>query len=43
VLRDFYEAHHGRAAGMQDMVELIEKETGYDPTPLVESRLRKKF
>jgi aminopeptidase N len=43
VLHDFYAAHHGRATGMQDMIDLIENETGFDPTPLVESRLRHKF
>jgi hypothetical protein len=43
VLHDFYAAHHGRAAGMQDMIELIEEETGFDPSALVESRLRKQF
>ena len=43
VLHDFYAAHHGRTAGMQDMIELIEEETGFDPSALVESRLRHKF
>lgn len=43
VLHDFYEVHHGRATGMQDMIELIEKETGFDPSPLVEARLRHQF
>ncbi len=43
VLHDFYAAHHGRAAGMQDMIDLIEQETGFDTSALVESRLRHKF
>ena len=37
VLHDFYATHHGRAAGMQDMIDLIQQETGFDPTDLVES------
>jgi aminopeptidase N len=43
VLSDFYMSHRGRAAGMQDMIDLIQQETGFDPSALVESRLRKKF
>jgi hypothetical protein len=43
VLSDFYMSHRGRAAGMQDMIDLIQHETGFDPSALVESRLRKKF
>jgi hypothetical protein len=43
VLHDFYLAHRGQPAGMQDMVDLIQSETGFDPSALVASRLRKKF
>lgn len=43
VLHDFYATHHGRAAGMQDMIDLIEQETGFDTSALVASRLRHKF
>jgi hypothetical protein len=43
VLHDFYMKYRGRAAGMQDMIDLIQQETGYDPTQLVTDRLRKQF
>ncbi len=43
VLHDFYLAHAGEAAGMQQMVDAIRRDTGFDPSPLVEARLRRKF
>lgn len=43
VIGRFYRAHQNRAAGMQDMIDAIRTETGFDPTPLAEARLRKKF
>ncbi|MDB4952944.1 MAG: hypothetical protein JWO36_513 [Myxococcales bacterium] len=43
VLHRFYLAHRGKAAGMQDMVNAIKADTGFDPAQLVKDRLRKKF
>jgi Peptidase family M1 domain len=43
VLHDFYAAHRGQPAGMQDMIDLIKTETGFDPSQLVTDRLRKQF
>lgn len=39
-LRRFYQAHRGRAAGMQDLLDLLAAETGFDPGPLAEAWLR---
>lgn len=36
----FYAEHKGQAAGMQDMLDTIEDETGFDATPLAEAWLR---
>ena len=43
VLHDFYAAHRGQPAGMQDMLDLIEAKTGFDATQLATARLRKQF
>jgi aminopeptidase N len=43
VIGRFYRAHQNKPAGMQDMIDAIKAETGFDPTDLVNSRLRKKF
>jgi aminopeptidase N len=43
VLHDFYAAHRGQPAGMQDMIDLIKTETGFDPSQIVTDRLRKQF
>jgi len=43
VIGRFYQAHKNKPASMQDMVDAIKRETGFDPAALVESRLRKKF
>ncbi|MFH1436100.1 MAG: M1 family aminopeptidase [Pseudomonadota bacterium] len=40
VLSLFFEAHVGGYAGMQDMLDLIEAETGFDPTDLADGWLR---
>ena len=36
----FYQAHVGQAAGMQDVIDTIHAETGFDPTPLSTAWLR---
>lgn len=43
VIGRFYRAHVGKAASMQDMLDAIEAETGFDPTPIAEARLRRRF
>ncbi|CAN5829305.1 hypothetical protein BH11MYX2_BH11MYX2_22780 [soil metagenome] len=43
VISKFYKAHVGKAARMQQMVDFIKSETGYDPKEIVTRRLRKHF
>ena len=43
VLHRFYLAHRGKPAGMQDMIDAIKADTGFDPAALVTARLRKQF
>jgi hypothetical protein len=43
VIGRFYRAHRNQPATMQDMVDFIEAETGFDPSALVQARLRKQF
>ena len=43
VLHDFYLAHRGTPAGMQDMIDLIRTKTGFDASQLATDRLRKQF
>src|SRR5439155_1140405 len=43
VLHRFYLAHRGQPAGMQDMIDAIKADTGFDPAQLVADRLRKQF
>ncbi|MEO8703766.1 MAG: peptidase M1, partial [Kofleriaceae bacterium] len=43
VISRFYVAHKTKAAGMQEMLDAIQADTGFDPTPIAEARLRKKF
>jgi aminopeptidase N len=43
VIGRFYRAHHNQPAGMQDMIDAIKTDTGFDATDLAEARLRKKF
>jgi hypothetical protein len=40
VIAHFYGLHVGREAGMQDMLDLIKTETGFDPAPIAETWLR---
>jgi hypothetical protein len=40
VLASFFEAHAGQAAGMQDMLDLIRAQTGFDPSALADGWLR---
>jgi hypothetical protein len=40
VLARFYQARKGGAAGMQDMLDAIRSDTGFDPTPLADTWLR---
>jgi len=41
VIADFYVAHVGKAAGMQDMLDAIHAKTGFDPEPLANVWLKK--
>ncbi len=43
VIGRFYKRHRNKAAGMQDMVDAIRTETGFDPKAISTSRLRKRF
>lgn len=43
VISRFYLEHKNKAAGMQDMLEAIRTDTGFDATPIAQARLRKKF
>jgi hypothetical protein len=43
VLSRFYMAHRGQPAGMQDMLDAIKADTGFDASALATARLRKKF
>jgi aminopeptidase N len=43
IISDFYKANRNKAAGMQQMIDAIKAATGYDPTPIAEARLRKRF
>jgi aminopeptidase N len=43
VIGRFYVAHKNKAARMQDMIDAIERDTGFDPTSIAQARLRKKF
>jgi aminopeptidase N len=40
VLSRFYAAHHNQAAGVQDMLDAIAADTGFDATALAERWLR---
>jgi aminopeptidase N len=39
-LAAFYRDHRGHAAGMQDLLDTVEEETGYDPTACATAWLR---
>ena len=43
VIGRFYKKYKNKAAGMQDMVNAIKTETGFDPKAIVDARLRKQF
>ena len=43
IIGDFYKAHRNKAAGMQQMIDAIKTASGFDPTPIAEARLRKRF
>ncbi|MFN0251217.1 MAG: M1 family aminopeptidase [Kofleriaceae bacterium] len=43
VIGRFYKKYKNKPAGMQDMVNAIKAETGFDPKSIVEARLRKQF
>jgi aminopeptidase N len=43
IIGDFYKAHHNQPAGMQQMIDAIKAASGFDPTPIAEARLRKRF
>jgi hypothetical protein len=43
VIARFYVKYKNKAAGMQDMIDAIKRETGFDPTPIAEQRLRAQF
>ncbi len=43
VISRFYLKHKNQAAGMQDMLDAIRTDTGFDATAIAEARLRKKF
>ena len=40
VIGNFYQAHKNQAASMQQMLDAIKAETGFDPTPIAIYRLR---
>ena len=40
IIRTFFETYCGRAAGMQDMLDMIQAESGFDPTDLANGWLR---
>ena len=39
----FYKKYKTKPASMQDMVDAIKRETGFDPKAIVDARLRKQF
>ncbi|HEY5949922.1 MAG TPA: M1 family aminopeptidase [Kofleriaceae bacterium] len=43
IIGDFYKANHNKPAGMQQMIDAIKAASGFDPTPIAEARLRKRF
>jgi aminopeptidase N len=43
VISDFYLAHKNQPASMQQMIDAIRAATGFDPTPIAETRLRRQF
>lgn len=43
VIGRFYKKYKTKPASMQDMVDAIKRETGFDPKAIVDARLRKQF
>lgn len=43
VIGRFYRAHKNRAASMQEMIDAIKRDTGFDPSPIANARLRARF
>lgn len=43
IIRDFYLAHRNQPARMQDMIDAIRAASGFDPMPIAEARLRRRF
>jgi len=43
IIGDFYKANRNKPAGMQQMIDAIKAASGFDPTPIAEARLRKRF
>ncbi|CAN5735850.1 hypothetical protein BH11MYX3_BH11MYX3_48200 [soil metagenome] len=43
VIGRFYKKYKNKPASMQDMVDAIKRETGFDPKAIVDARLRKRF
>ncbi|HEY5926007.1 MAG TPA: M1 family aminopeptidase [Kofleriaceae bacterium] len=43
IIADFYMANRNQAAGMQQMIDAIKAASGFDPKPIAEARLRKRF
>ena len=43
IIGDFYKANRNKAAGMQQMIDAIKAASGFDPTPIAEARLRRRF
>ena len=43
VIGRFYRAHKNQAASMQEMIDAIKRDTGFDPTAIARARLRKQF
>jgi hypothetical protein len=43
VIGAFYRAHENQPASMQDMIDAIRTQTGFDPTPIAEARLRRRY
>jgi aminopeptidase N len=43
VISNFYNAHKNQPASMQQMIDAIKAETGFDPSPIAEARLRRSY
>jgi hypothetical protein len=43
VIGRFYQKYKNKPASMQDMIDAIKTDTGFDPTAIAEERLRKQF